>query len=175
MGGYMKIEEKSRALFMKYALPCAGTLVKRGIITQETLDNLLHIVKNNKEIPEGAEKIPAVAFAACSLIAMDKGKKEIDEAVIHDYFLFNHDDMIDKRYEEMGDFDPVACRTRVGSVLSTELEKASVLTDLGPKDFRTDFCDVHENDNVVTHWDFIVEKIDRELAEKVRHAKEVMK
>ncbi len=161
-------------LFMKYALPCAGTLVKRGNITQEKLDDLLDIVKSGKPIPKDAEKIPAVAFAACSLIAIDKGKKEIDEAVIHDYFLFNHDDMIDSRYEKMGDFDPVACRTRVGSVLSVELEKARVLTDLGERDFRTDFCDVDENDNVVTHWNFVVEKLDKEMAEKVRKAKEVV-
>ncbi len=163
----IRIDEKSRPLFMKYALPCAGTLVSRGRVSQEKIDSLIDIVKKGEHIPKDSEKIFTVAFTACSLIALDKKKDIIDESVIRDYFLFRHDDIIDKRFEEMGDFDPEACRTRIGTVLSAEMEKANILTGIGPRDFRTDFCDIHENDTVVTHWDFIVEKVDREMAQRI--------
>ena len=86
---------------MKYALPCSRTLVKRNQVTQEEVDKLIDIVKNNKEIPKNAEKIFKVAFAACSLIALDTGKNKIDEDVIREYFLKKHSDVIEKRYEEM--------------------------------------------------------------------------
>ena len=82
----MEIEEKSRLLFMKYALPCAGTLVKRGSVTKEYINRLIEAVKNNAVIPKNAEKIFKVAFSACSLIAIDTGKKEIGEKIIRKYY-----------------------------------------------------------------------------------------
>lgn len=154
----MEIEEKSRVLFMKYALPCARTLVKRNQVTQEEVDALIELVKKGV-VPDGTEKIFKVALAACSLLALDANKRVIDEAVIRKYFLKKHSDMIEKRYEEKGDFDPVACQTRLGSVESVSPGKALVVNSAGKKDYRTDFVDVHEHDRVVTHWDFIVEVI----------------
>lgn len=169
----MQIEEKSRLIFMKYALPCAGILVKRGNVSQETVDRLFEIVKKKGKIPKDAEKISAVAFSACSIIAIDSGKKVIDRDIIHEYFLFKHDEMIDKRYEIMGDFDTDMCRTRAGIVLSVTRNKALVKNSFGNKEYYTDFIpDLKENDTVVTHWDFVIEKIDNNTAEKMKQKKE---
>ena len=168
----MKIEKESRLVFMKYALPCARTLVKRGNADQTYIDMLIDIVKNNGEIPKDAEKIFKVAFSACSLAAIDDGKSSIDAGIIRKYFLFGHDKVIGSRYEEMGDFDPEACRVRAGVVESVENEKAVVYGPSGRKAFRIDFVpDARKNDIVVTHWNFIVEKTDKETAERMNNRK----
>jgi|SRR3989344_595458 len=169
----MEIEKNSRILFMKYALPCAGTLVRRDIVSKEYIDNLIEAVKNNQHIPKDAEKIFKVALSACSLIALDN-EKQIDSDVIREYFLFRHDDMIDKRYEEMGDFDPEACRTRAGVVEFLEEKFAIVKNPSGKRKYRSDFVvDLQKNDIVVTHWNFIVEKIDKKTACKMNMSKAV--
>jgi hypothetical protein len=151
------MNDKDRLLFMKYALPCAGTLVKRGKITQRELDKLIEIVKNNEEIPTGAENIFKVAMAACTLIAKDSGRG-IDSEIIRDYFINHHDEVIDKRFEEMKDFDPEACRIRKGKVLESGGLFVIVENSSGTGKFRTDFCKAKEGEEVITHWDFVVEK-----------------
>ena len=157
---------------MKYALPCVSVLVKRGTVTQEHLESLIETVKDGGEAPTGAEKIPAVAFAVCSLIALENGKAAIDDDIIREYFLFRHDDMIDKRYEEMGDFDTDACRTRIGRIVSIDSGRALVEMPGRTKTYRTDFVpDVKVNDRVVTHWDFIVETVDGAIAKQLETRK----
>ncbi len=165
----IEIEEGSRNLFMRYALPCAGTLVKRGTIKQEHVDILIDIVKNNRYIPDGSEKIFKVAFSACSLIAMKNGSESIDRNAIREYFLLGHDDAIEKRYGEMKDFDPQACRIKIGHVGLAENGSATVGC-CGTKKYRTDFVpDAKENDIVITHWDFVVERINKAAAEKIKN------
>lgn len=155
----MMIKEKDRILFMKYALPCAGTLIKRGVVDRNSIESLIDAVKKGKEIPIGAENIFKVAMSACSLIAIDKKKDFIDEEIIRDYFVFRHDDVVDRRFEEMKDFDPEACRVRIGKVVSVHDGFAVVKNDSMIKKFRTDFLpDVKVGDSVITHWDFIVER-----------------
>lgn len=160
---------------MKYALPCAGTLVKRGSVSQETIDRLILAVKTGKEIPKDAERIFKVAFSACSLSAIDSGKENIDEKVIRQYYLFGHDKMIDQRYEEMGDFSPDACRIRAGIVQSVRDGFAVVANSAGAAKYRTDYCPVKEGDLVTTHWDFVVEKIDPETARRMKTQKVELK
>jgi hypothetical protein len=171
----MEIREEDRRLFMKYAAPCAGTLVCRGNISQNEVDELIDIVKNGGFLPVGVENIFKVAFSACSLIAIDSGKREIDRDVIHQYYLFSHDKMIDVRYEEMGDFDPEACRIRPGVVVATGNGFAIVENSRGTGTYRTDYCSVGKGDTVVTHWDFVVEKINRAVAEEMKRQKIVLR
>ncbi|MBI3190587.1 hypothetical protein HYZ41_02700 [archaeon] len=156
----MEIEPNSRMLFMKYALPCAGTLVNRGVVGRDRIERLIDTVKENSEIPRDTEKIFKVAFAACSLIAMDEKKNFIDSNVIRKYFLSNHDDIIDKRFEEMGDFDPESCRIRTGTVVGVEDNFAIVHNSAGVRKYRIDFAQgIKKGDEVITHWDFVVEKV----------------
>lgn len=171
----MKIRDDARQLFMKYALPCAGTLVRRGVMKQEGVDKLIEIVKRGEKIPDGAENHFKVAMAACSLIALDSGKKEIDEETLHEYYLFEHDKIIDRRYAEMMDFDAEACRIRSGIVKSVSKGFAIVENSSCAGKYRADYCDARTGDLVVTHWDFIVEHIDAKTAEKMKQQKIMMK
>ena len=166
------MEVSDRKLFLKYAIPCAETLKKRGSITGEEIDKLITILRNNEEIPEGSEKVFKVALAMCSYIAMREGKREIDEEVIRRYFLYEHDKAIDQRFQEMGDFDPEACRTYPGKVAEVKEKTIFVRTPKGVKEYRNDFIRrVKKGDLVVVHRDFVVEKIDGKIAGMMLHIK----
>ncbi|MBL7160823.1 MAG: hypothetical protein ISS93_03170 [Candidatus Aenigmarchaeota archaeon] len=145
-----------RLLFLKYALPCGQTLVKRGELSQGKLDSLIQKVSCSLDVPD-AERIFKVAYAHCSLLAKRAGKP-IDQKIIRQYFLEKHDEVIDKRFQEMRDFDPVQCQVLRGEVLEAG-EKAVVKTPSGTREFRTDFApDLERGDRVILHWDFVVEK-----------------
>jgi hypothetical protein len=151
---------KDRILFLKYALPCAGTLVKRGKVSQEHIDKIIEQISNNQVPKEEVEKKFKVAFAMCSNLAKEMKKDSINEEVIRRYFISEHDKTVDERFKLMGDFDPVACKTRIGKVLEVDKEFAVVETSLGKKKYKTVFTkDIKKEDNVIVHFDFVVEKV----------------
>ena len=166
----MRIDD--RLLFLRYALPCAGTLVKRGTVTQEHVDNLIKLVSEDRLPEEGAESIFKVANAMCTVIALRMGKKTIDAEVIRQYFLLEHSKVVDDRFELMGDFNPVDCKTYAGKVISRGVGSAVVETVLGRKVYKTNFADnAKPSDDVVVHYDYVVEKLDRETVEKMNKAR----
>jgi hydrogenase maturation factor len=166
------MEIVNKPLFLKYAIPCAETLKERGDLTEEDIEKLTEIIKENKEIPADSEKPFKVALAMCSYIAMREGKREIDEEVIRRYFLYEHDKAIDQRFQEMGDFDPEACRTYPGKVAEVKEKTIFVRTPKGVKEYRNDFIRrVKKGDLVVVHRDFVIEKIDGKIAGMMLHIK----
>jgi len=163
---------KDRLLFLKYALPCANTLVKRGTVSKEYVDKLIKEVARNKVPVENAEKIFKVATSMCFNIAEKMKKDSVDSEVIRQYFLFEHDKVVDDRFKLMGDFNPIDCKTYAGKVLSVHDKYAIVETPLGKRKYKTVFAkDVKKNDYVVVHFDYIVEKISSKIAEKMNEAK----
>lgn len=165
--------EKARLLFLKYAIPCAGTLAKRGIITQRCKRKLLNGILSNKKVPKNSEKIFKVANSMCEKIAKKQGKRLIDESVIRKYFLFGHDKVVDKRYKIFKDFDPQECRLYSGKVINVKNRKAIIETVLGKKKYRIELLpNLKTGDYVVVHRDFIIEKINESLAKKLWNLKE---
>ncbi len=161
-----------RILFLKYALPCAGTLVKRGSVSQEEWDDSIRNLSNGHAKP-GAENTFKVATAFCTLMAKDAGESEISENTIRRYFLSEHDTVVDRRAEEMGDFLPDDCRIYAGKVADVAENRAIVETQRGKLEYRTDFCKVREGDTVVVHWDFVVEHVDLDTAKALWNAKKI--
>lgn len=165
----MKIED--RLLFLKYALPCAGTLVKRGAITQDYLDDLVHTVSEGKVPAEDAESIFKVANAMCTKIGERMNKASIDAEVIRTYFLLEHSAVVDDRYALMKDFDPVSCRTYARTIVEAGKDYAIIETGSGRKKYRTDFAkSVREGDCVIVHWNFVVEKVPETFSERMSKA-----
>jgi hypothetical protein len=150
---------QDRLLFLRYALPCAGTLVKRGNVSQAYLDSTIRLVSEGKVPNERAEAIFKVANAMCGMLAEREGKTTIDSDVIREYFLVEHSRVVDDRFELMGDFDPVSCKTYVGVVRSVDGPSATVETVLGKNAYKTLFVeDTKKGDKVIVHYDFIIEK-----------------
>lgn len=162
----MKIED--RLLFLKYALPCASTLVKRKKVTQEYVEELMHLVSDGKVPKENAESMFKVANAMCDSIATRMGKTAIDAEVIRQYFLLEHNKVVDDRYELMGDFNPMDCKTYAGKVLEISDGSAIVETRLGRKKYKNLFAKgVKKGDVVAVHFSYIVEKIDNKIAKQM--------
>lgn len=160
---------EDRLLFMKYALPCAHTLVERGTLSQETLDDL-HRRVANQDCQPGDELHFKVAHAFCTLLAKRHGKP-ISSPIIREYFLFKHDEAIDKRFAEKGDFDPEACRTTPGRVLSAGTS-LKIQTPEKKATYKNPYqLDLQPGDYVTVHWDVAVEPIHQEMARKMLESK----
>ncbi len=155
---------KDRLLFLKYALPCAGTLVKRGKVSAEEVDNAVRLVSEGKLPAPGFEDIFRVATAMCERLAKDSGKDCIDVDTIRRYFIAGHSKVVDDRFKLMRDFDPVSCKTYLGKVITADGGFAIVDTERGKKMYRAEFAkSLREGDEVIVHWDFVVEKAPRGL------------
>lgn len=163
----LEIAAEDRLLFLRYALPCAGTLVRRGSVSAASIEAAERAVASGSA-PAGAEACFKVALAACSLRAKDAGKERIDAAVIREYFRSGHDAVIDARYAEMGDFDPEACRVRAGRVLSVRAGKAVVTLPGGERSCRMDFVpEARPGEWVLVHWGFLVEPVSAAEAQRI--------
>lgn len=166
------MNSEDRLLFLRYALPCASTLVRRGKVSQDRIDEMTRLVSENRPPPEGAEKIFVVANAMCDAIASRTGKRVVDSEVIRTYFLLEHSKVVDDRFALMKDFNPVDCKTYPGKVVSIGTGSAVVETALGRKDYRTTFAEgVRPGDDVAVHFDYIVERINPETVERMKHSK----
>lgn len=164
MQGVVCLNQKDRLLFLKYAVPCATTLVQRKTISKKNFEELLENVKNGKTPSGEPEKIFKVAYAMCSSKALAKNK-EIDAKTIRDYFWLGHDAVVDERFGLMRDFDPGHCKTFPGIVTQTNGEKAMVKTSLGKVECSTAFeKKAKKNDFVVVHRGYIVEKVGKKTA-----------
>jgi hydrogenase maturation factor len=162
---------RDRILFLRYALPCAGTLVKRGSTTQGNVDRLVSKVSRNIAPEDGSEKIFVVANAMCRAIARQMGKKSVDADVIRKYFLLEHSKVVDERFELMKDFSPAECRTYPGRIVSMGAGSAIVETPRGRKKYRTILAKGIKNGDIVSvHYDFVIEKIDGQTEKKMRRA-----
>jgi hypothetical protein len=163
----------SRTLFLKYALPCGGTLVKRGVISSKFLNDTIKVVADDGEASGHPEKIFKTALGMCIKIAKKSGKKSIGENDIRRYFLFEHDDAVDRRYQIFGDFNTLRCRTYPGKVSRSGYVWVSVKTPIGVSKYRSDFRRfLKKGDLVVVHRSFIVEKIGKHLFQSLWKSKE---
>lgn len=166
-------KREDTVLFLRYALPCArDNLVKRGTWSPAELEKAIASVSENK-VPAGkVENRFPVANAMCESIAEEKGKSEVDAAVIREYFLLRHNGVIEKRVanrETPKGFDKLACMTRAGRVLKVGEGFAIVETDLGKKRYKTNFArGLKEGDAVAVHFDYVSEKIDEETAKEMQ-------
>lgn len=158
---------------MKYALPCGNTLAKRGSISRKFLNDTIKFVADDGKAGDHPEKIFKTALGMCAKIAKKSGKKSIGKNDVRRYFLFDHDDVIDRRYQIFGDFSTLRCRTYPGKVSKPGRTWVSVKTPIGNYRYRSDFCRcLKRGDLVVVHRNFIVEKISKRLYHSLWKSKE---
>ncbi|MDE1865046.1 MAG: HypC/HybG/HupF family hydrogenase formation chaperone [Candidatus Micrarchaeota archaeon] len=163
------MNDEARIVFTRYAIPCSGTIIERGKMTREQVDRLTELVTDGRAPEDGVERMYPVADAMCKLVARQMGKSEIDAEVVREYFLIRHSAVVDERYELMRDFDPNECRTYPGKVVAVNDGQAIVETSRGRRAYKTVLArDVGPNDLVSVHFDFVVERITEQMAERMR-------
>lgn len=164
------MEIKDKQLFLKYALPCASVLVKRGWVSEKKVEELRREVLNGSVISD-LKDIFLVAYSMCSLTAKKMGKKTIDSQVIRAYFWGEHDDVVDERFKQFRDFNPKDCRVYPGRVLEVGRE-VKISTPAGIKTFSNIYnLNLKEGDYVTAHYDFVIEKIGEKEAEELWNQK----
>jgi hydrogenase maturation factor len=170
----MNIEDK--LLFLKYALPsivgkagcpgsCSGALVK---FSESQINDFVKQVSENKVPDIDIEKTFKFATTMCTHIAMEMGKSSIDSEVVREYFLFEHNSVVDERFELRKTFDSVACKTYPGKIVSLDKELATVETRIGKKEYSTSFLkDAKVGELVAVHFNYITERISMETEKKM--------
>ncbi len=156
-----------RDLFLRYAVPCGDVLVKRGVLGQETLDSIREKVIKGERVEEDLEEIFPMAVRMCRLLAKRAGKGVIDPGVIRDYFWHEHAKAVEWRASIYPDLPKEECLTYPARVLKPG-RNPLVETPLGKRGAKTDFVkDLKRDDWVMLHYDYIVEKIPWEEAERL--------
>jgi hypothetical protein len=166
----MRIEfatSEDKLLFLKYAVPCGMTLVNRGDISMEHLDNLREKAASERVDDVDPEETFKIAVRMCYLTARKLGKEMIDSGVIRKYFWHDHEDAIKWRSEVFNDIRLDTCRVYPGRVEHVG-DFVTVRTSMGNLEFRKDFIpDIRTGDIVVTHYDHVIERISLESARKL--------
>ena len=166
-----RVEINDFVLFLRYALPCAETLVKRGWVGRDVVElELEHAAVTGERPKTDIRDVFPVAYARCSLLAKQMGHDCIDADVVRAYFWSQHDEVIEERYKEFGDFDKEMCKVVVGKVSKTAPLK--VETASGERDGENPYSvDVAAGDNVIMHYSRVVEKVDEEQARLILEGK----
>ncbi|MFH1229126.1 MAG: HypC/HybG/HupF family hydrogenase formation chaperone [Candidatus Aenigmatarchaeota archaeon] len=152
-------DENARLLFLKYALPCGFTLVKRGVVSKKILTDAIESLATGK-VNGRPEKLFKTALSTCKSVAKAQGKTTVDKASIRKYFLLEHDAVVNMRYFMFKDFNTLKCRTYSGRVVKMKGNIALVKTLIGTNKYRYDFCkELKKGDCVVVHRNFVVEII----------------
>ena len=157
---------------------CVSTFVTRGKVSQDEADQMIEQVSHGK-VPENAMNLFKVAHAMCEVTAGEMNKKVIDAEVTRQYFHVKHNDVVNSDYTLMHDFNPDSCKIDIGKVTAIDAGRATVEikieTELGLETMvkpytRTDFCKAKVGDEVVVHYDFIVERASEEMLKRIIRA-----
>ncbi len=151
----MKIENKK--LFFAYALPCIENIIKKGKISREKAKELFQKYEKNEELPEGTEKIFEVALFYLNKIAKLMEKKSIDEEVIRTYFQKHHNKILEKgKHLEK-------CKVKIGKVVKVGKKYTLVKVEGKTKKYKSFVKNLKKGEEVILHWDYIVDKPERKM------------
>lgn len=150
---------KDKGLFFSYAHPCGDVLVKRGSMEENTLKEIREGLKKGGEI-KAEPKLFRVAYALLCMLAAERGKKEIDDDVIREYYWRKHDEHVMEEAKNRSDIIPHMCKVFPARVVGVREKEARVETPVGERRINIEFVpNVHAGDFVTVHYAYACEKI----------------
>jgi hypothetical protein len=174
-----KMSQDAIPLLVSYGVGCIDGLVKDGNMAQSSAKNLVDRVFSGKPLTESDARSFKIAYARCAKLASSLGKDSIDAEVVHTYFFdpSQHNRYVDLVWSVTKDFDPVACKAQVGTVLELSAKSAVVATEFDGRTLRLSYMNhingLQVDDKVVVHRGHIAEKMSTELADLIRRLKSV--
>lgn len=154
------MEVANKRLFFLYAHPCGDVLVRRGRMKEETLRRIREKLRGGGEVDEDP-RLFRVAYAFLKIIASEKGKGEIDEEVIHEYYWRKHDGYVMEQAKEREDIVENLCRVFPGRVVEVNGGEAVVELPVGRRKVNIEFLpNLHLGDFVTVHYSYACERID---------------
>ena len=122
-------------VFLKFAFPCAFIALQRGRITREQFNTLEDAAVNNKVLGRGdLEKYFSPAFRRMKRLAVKKSLKVWSRELMEEYYLTEHNRIIDEGVEDYGSAPPVLkelCKVISGGVTNVRGSTARVGLDNG--------------------------------------------
>lgn len=157
--------------FLKYAFPCMEWKVQRGQITKEEFEKCENAALNNKKLPrEFLEKNYPNPIIVMSDISKNIGKKIWDLETVAQYFLIQHNKIIDGKkygYGIMPSLDELCKVYKAKIVKFVELDKRKMAIVSYHKNQKKRLVDVVlikdiKIGNLVTiHQNYAVESLSR--------------
>jgi hydrogenase maturation factor len=158
---------RNKGLFFSYAHPCGDVLVKRGSMEEGTLRGIREKLRKGEEVNAEPELFK-VAYALLSMLATEKGKKEIDEEIIHDYYWRKHDEHVMSEAKNKQDIIPERCKVFPARVIEVKGKDAVVETPVGERSINIEFVpNVHVGDFVTVHYCYACERISEDEFKKL--------
>lgn len=152
-------------LFLKYAFPCTFIKRQKGKVNDEEYQRLETAAINNEKLPKDfLERIYDVAFKNISKIARKMEKETWDADVIREYFLKEHNVLIDNG-EIFGINAPETLRDlcRVHKARILEFKNGALIVEYNGRKrtvLESLVKDVKVGDIVSIHYGYAVEKLD---------------
>lgn len=148
-----------KKLFFSYAHPCGDVLVKRGRMGESTLRSIRKRLRVGDDI-NADPKLFRVAYALLSMLAKERGKKEIDAEVIREYYWGKHDEHVMSEAQSRKDIIPEMCKVFPARVIEVSGEEARVETPVGERSINIEFVpNIHAGDFVTVHYSYACERI----------------
>jgi hydrogenase maturation factor len=162
------MEITDKISFLKYALPAlAAGACGVDKFSKSQIDEFVKQVSENKIPDLDIEKTFKLANVMCNFVATRDKKTSIDTDVIREYFLFEHNKVLDDN-AKLEDHDIKTCKTYARKITNIEEGFAIVKTKIGEEKYSTAFLkDAKVGDIVAVHFSFITERISAETARKM--------
>ncbi len=148
----MKRNNAVSAVLLRYSYPCGKILKYEGVLPEQDYELLLDAVRGEREFP--AEKFKRYFVVASDSVEVDANEKEIRR-----YFWFFHN----------SDVRPLHCLAVPAIVKDVSCSKSIIVRNLYTKrDVEAiPLIDVKKGDYVIIHLSHIVDKIEKEDADKI--------
>jgi len=126
-------DDETVLLFLKFAIQCSGSPLNRTLIPPEDEAKARELVSKGKLPDRGFERRYRAAYGGCSILALEREKKEIDKEVVEEYFLYRHNSNLDTDLAMGRTYrDDIDCKTYPGAIEKIEdKEFATVKTPAG--------------------------------------------
>lgn len=153
---------RNKRLFFSYAHPCGDVLVKRGSMERDSLERIRERLRRDGKI-DADPRLFKVAYALISMLADEKGRKEIDDELLREYYWRKHDGHVMEEAKNRNDIIPDMCVVFPARVIYAKGKKAVVETPVGRRSINIEFVpNVHAGDFVTVHYSYACERIGEE-------------
>ena len=156
---------KPEIFFLKYAFPCSFVLLSRGEINQKE-HRLLYKSAKEEKLYLSIERVEKIFWRALEFVNSISDLNSVQK-----YWWFDHNKYLKfKKFKNIEDRLIKECMVipcEIVSVSGNEAEVKSSFFDKTVK-LKTDFVDVEPSDKVTKHYDFVCEKMSKNLYLKIK-------
>ena len=165
-----RMTEKPEEIFFRYAFSCGAELLELKLIGRDIYTRIESFLSEGKTPDrEFLEATYPNAIKRIQVLALTLGRDKWDSTVIRQYFIDEHNKVIDNvegNYRLMSPQNRELCKVRVGVIKDRYLIKDKLLTYIVDYGDKTEevvgkyLPDADIGDKITTHWRFAIEKLE---------------